>query len=102
MIPAMENHPKDRHVLAAAVHCQADYLVTLNLKAFPARAVEKYGVKVIGPSAFLEELWALDRIQIYERLAEQADQIRVPIRKLLDRLAQSVPAFVAEIRDEFD
>jgi len=102
LIPAMENHPKDRHVLAAAVHCQADYLVTLNLKDFPARAVEKYGVKVIGPSAFLEELWALDRIQIYERLAEQADQIRVPIRKLLDRLAQSVPAFVAEIRDEFD
>ncbi len=98
----MENHPKDRHVLAAAVRCRADYLVTFNLKDFPARAVEKYSVNVVGPPAFLEQLWALDQMRVRERLNKQAADIHVPISHLLDRLAQSVPAFVAEIRRDFD
>jgi hypothetical protein len=44
LIPLMTNHPKDRRVLAAAVRCEAEYLVTLNLKDFPAIAMEKYPV----------------------------------------------------------
>jgi len=43
------NHPKDRHVLAAAVRCEAEYLVTLNLKDFPAIEVKKHGVRAISP-----------------------------------------------------
>jgi hypothetical protein len=37
-----------------------------------------------------------------ERLREQAADARFTVSKLLDRLAKSVPAFVAEIRSEFD
>ncbi|MFD1674310.1 PIN domain-containing protein [Alicyclobacillus fodiniaquatilis] len=33
-IQDMPNHPKDRHVLAAAIACEADILVTANLKDF--------------------------------------------------------------------
>lgn len=32
LIPAMTNHEKDRHVLAAAVKAQASLIVTFNLK----------------------------------------------------------------------
>jgi hypothetical protein len=102
IIPEMANHPKDRHVLAAAVRCEAEYLVTLNLKDFPAIAMEKYPVRAIGPAAFLKVLWALDKKTLEERLRNQAADARFTISHLLDRLAQSVPAFVAEIRDEFD
>jgi hypothetical protein len=102
LIPEMRNHPKDRHVLAAAVKCQAEYLVTLNLKDFPSEAVEKYDVKVAGPATFLKQLWALHQAVVHERLSKQASDIGVQIRLLLDRLATSVPAFVTEIRSQFD
>src|SRR3978361_1336432 len=59
-IPDMRNHPKDRHVLAAAIACQADYLVTFNLKDFAEPVVQKVRLAMAGPSAFLKELWTLD------------------------------------------
>jgi hypothetical protein len=34
LVVQMTNHPKGRHVLAAAVACHADYLVTFNRKDF--------------------------------------------------------------------
>lgn len=35
LLPQMRNHPKDRHVLAAAVRANADLIVTFNLKISP-------------------------------------------------------------------
>lgn len=92
----MRNHPKDRHVLAAALACQADYLVTFNLRDFPAIGGE--ATAIVGPSAFLKELWKLDRSGIESRLLEQAAAIDVSVDALLARLAQSVPAFVELVR----
>src|SRR5579863_1366523 len=94
----MENHPKDRHVLAAAVACHADYLVTFNLRDFPSKIAGKYGIAVIGPSEFLKRLATLDRDVVEARLREQAAAIAIPFQGLLDRLAASVPAFVSIMR----
>lgn len=44
LIEGLTNHPKDRHVLAAAVACRADYLVTFNLKHFPPRSAATHRV----------------------------------------------------------
>lgn len=40
LIPAMTNHEKDRHVLAAAVRANAELVVTDNKKDFPLSAVK--------------------------------------------------------------
>lgn len=53
LVPQMRNHPKDRHVLAAAVRANADLIVTFNLKDFPKEALASYEIGVVHPDEFL-------------------------------------------------
>lgn len=45
--------PDDRHVLAAAIKCKADAIVTSNLKDFPAEMLAEYQIEVIHPDDFI-------------------------------------------------
>ena len=45
--------PDDRHVLAAAIRCDADAIVTFNLKDFPKSALKSYGIDVLHPDDFI-------------------------------------------------
>ena len=45
--------PDDRHVLAAAIRCGADAIVTYNLKDFPEHALSTYGIEAIHPDSFI-------------------------------------------------
>lgn len=98
LIPEMKNHPKDRHVLAAAIACRADYVITFNLKDFVLPPGNEHKVAVIGPSTFLKQLAILSRDVVEERLRDQAAAIGISLVDLLDRLTSSVPGFVSIIR----
>ncbi|CUX68018.1 conserved hypothetical protein [Agrobacterium tumefaciens str. Kerr 14] len=50
--------PGDRHVLAAAIAGKATFIVTWNLKDFPANKLSPYGVISQSPDDFLFELHA--------------------------------------------
>jgi predicted nucleic acid-binding protein len=52
----MTNDPKDRHVLAAAVACSADTIVTTNTKDFPPTATAAHGITAKSPDEFLVSL----------------------------------------------
>ena len=45
--------PDDRHVLAAAIHSESQYIVTNNLKDFPGNHLDKFGIKAISCDQFL-------------------------------------------------
>jgi predicted nucleic acid-binding protein len=45
--------PNDRHVLAAAIRCGANVIVTFNAADFPSEAIEKYGLDTRHPDAFI-------------------------------------------------
>ena len=49
LISAMTNHRKDRHVLAAAVRCNAEVIVTYNRQDFPAISLVPYSITAMGP-----------------------------------------------------
>lgn len=45
--------PDDRHVLAAAIRCNADAIVTFNQKDFPAAVLQQYAIDAIHPDDFI-------------------------------------------------
>jgi hypothetical protein len=51
--------PDDRHVLAAAIRCQAGVIVTLNMRDFPEDIVSRYGISVQHPDEFLSHIFDL-------------------------------------------
>jgi len=48
--------PDDRHVLAAAIRCQAGVIVTYNLKDFPQAALASHGMEAQHPDDFVSHL----------------------------------------------
>src|SRR5438477_3022186 len=48
--------PKDRHVLAAALACVADVIVTINTSDFPADVLSPFGVTAVLPDTFVTQL----------------------------------------------
>lgn len=46
--------PDDRHVLAAAVRCNADVIVTFNEKDFPADILQPLGIEAQHPDEFID------------------------------------------------
>ena len=49
----------DRHVLAAAIRCSAQVIVTENHKDFPVRTLEEYGVETLGADDMLANTYDL-------------------------------------------
>lgn len=102
LISYMTNHPKDRHVLAAAVACGAQVIVTSNLRDFPNEALMPHSIKAQLPDDFLLVLARQDSVQVLQILHQQAEDLRNPpktVWELLDTLAQHAPRFAALMRD---
>lgn len=100
----MNNHYKDRHVLAAAVRERAEVIVTTNLKHFPDDALKPYQIKALHPDDFL-----LDQLDLYEEATKAVilgmvdayiDPPFTP-HSLLDALGEQGPQFAAKARRLF-
>ncbi|MCD0160471.1 PIN domain-containing protein [Deinococcus sp. 6YEL10] len=95
--------PDDRHVLAAAIHAQADVIVTLNLKDFPREPLEPYGVQVMTPDTLLLALLEAEPLATRDALEGLRSSFRRPPvtwEELTDRLTQAgLIGSIAEIRN---
>lgn len=102
LIPAMTNHPKDRHVLAAAVAVHARVIVTSNLRDFPRDALAPHGIEALSPDEFLTSLFDEDPPLVLTLVRWQAAALTRPPQSfvhVLDRLARHTPNFVERLRD---
>lgn len=56
--------PNDRHVLAAAIHCGADAIVTFNLKDFPPPIATQYQLEILHPDDFIRFQFDFDNASV--------------------------------------
>jgi hypothetical protein len=89
-------HPKDRHVLAAAIAAGAETLVTFNVRDFPDQSSQPHGITVPDPDVFLLDLMARDGRGCQTAVEREAQRMRRPpmtTRDVLAGVASVVPTF---------
>jgi predicted nucleic acid-binding protein len=94
--------PKDRHVLAAAIHAKAECIVTFNLKDFPESALAPCQVKAISPDNFVLSMIEYNAKVFIETVARHRAGLSRPPQtadEYLIKLAkQRLPKTVAFLR----
>jgi predicted nucleic acid-binding protein len=97
----LENHPKDRHVLACAIRCGAQAIVTFNLKDFPLSALKPFDIEAVHPDEFLVHQFYLDEALVTLKLTEQAALIGRSLEQQLRAFhgTKALPLFTQTIAD---
>lgn len=101
LIDSMPNNPKDRHVLAVAVHAHAEMIVTENLRDFGENALAPYAIEALSIDRFLVMLLDQSAAMMTRIILEQADDLDSPPmapEQLLDVLESWAPAFSHAVR----
>lgn len=93
---------KDRHVLAAAIRCGADVIVTFNEKDFPPACLDQFGIETQHPDEFLWHLIDLAPEKVCRSARKHRARLKNPPKsasEYLDSLArQGLPETVAELQ----
>lgn len=93
---------KDNHVLAAAIRGRADVIVTFNLKDFPEKELQKYGIAAQHPDEFLIHLLDLAPGTVCAAAHTHRNRLRNPpktVDQYLEALErQALTEFVAGLR----
>jgi predicted nucleic acid-binding protein len=92
--------PDDRHVLAAAIRCNASVIVTFNQKDFPEDRLSPFGIEAQHPDEFIENLIDLDPAAVVTAAQRQRAQLvnpKLDVDRYLDvllkvRLVQTTTA----------
>jgi predicted nucleic acid-binding protein len=87
--------PDDRHVLAAAIHCKADVIVTFNLQDFPPENLSKFDLEVQHPDEFIHHQFGLNHAGVLTAVQRCRRRLKNPPKTAEEYLstleAQSLP-----------
>jgi hypothetical protein len=93
----------DRHVLAAAIRCGADVIVTMNLKDFPAESLKPWDIDAQHPDEFISNLIDLypDPVMLaVEKCRSRLQNPPVGVDEYLEMLInRELPQAVARLKD---
>lgn len=76
----------DRHVLAAAIRCQAGVIVTYNLADFPSQALDPHGITAQHPDEFVAHLFDLSPAAVCAAVRDQRLALTRPTRSARELL----------------
>ena len=109
LIPALElPDPDDRHVLAAAIKCGADLIITFNLDDFPEHVLASYGLGACHPDLFLVDQLNLDAERVCMAMRQHRASLRNPPKSVeqylvtleeqgLSKFSEAVRHYAAEL-----
>jgi len=99
--PALDNDPKDRHVLAAAIRGDCPLILTFNVKHFPTSALAPWSITARHPQDYLLVLFEMEPKHVVACLGEIAGRRNLEVEDVLIRLGKTLPAFSSRLLDEF-
>ncbi len=70
----------DNHVLAVAIHCKADAIITFNQKDFPSKYVREFNIDVYTPDKFLNLLHKINPEIVNNAFQNQLASLKNPPR----------------------
>ncbi len=100
LLEKVENHKKDKHVLAAAIRAGASVIVTFNLKDFPENALEAWDIDVCHPQDYLLTLYSMAPEVVVLKLNQMARKREREFVDLLLMLGKALPAFASQLIDD--
>ena len=97
---------KDRHVLAAAIRCGAQLIITENLKDFPNEILECYHITAISADDFLSgicHLYPIESVAILKKLRESYQNPPYNVYEfIMDLNAKGLPKVASIVRSQLD
>ncbi len=104
LIPSIElPDPKDRHVVAAALHCGANLIITANIKDFPDEKLSRYRLEAQHPDDFIFNQFDLSTAAVVQAAADQRRALKNPPKSVDDfldcLLKQGLPQTVDRLRE---
>ena len=105
LIPILQNHEKDRHVLAAAIRGNAQHIITANLKDFKEEHLAPWDITAFHPQNYLMTLFEHSPERVTDCLHKIAEDRSKPDRHVtpedvLRGLMKTVPLFAGNVADE--
>ncbi len=97
--------PDDRHVLAAAIRCSAQIIVTFNLKDFPQEKLDQYGIEAMHPDEFIDYQFCLKPGLVIRAAKMQRSRLKNPEKspqEFLDTLTSQGLVVTAQKLSEFE
>lgn len=96
--------PDDRHVLAAAIYCKAQVIVTYNIKDFPKERLVSFEIEAQHPDLFLRHIIDLAPPQFLKAVKEIRSRLNNPVvssQAYIDRLLyqHELPLTFAYLKD---
>lgn len=96
------NDEKDRHVLACAIHCKAEIILTFNLRDFKEESLSPWGIQARHPQEYLLVLFSLEPGLVRQQLGGIAQKRGCSVEDHLIDLGRFLPEFASRVMDELN
>ena len=100
LIERCGNDPKDRHVLACAIHSKAELILTFNIRDFPVTALAPWQVEAKHPQDYLLTLYGIDPVIVLHQLEEISRRRQVSLADHLIDLGKFLPVFARRVWED--